>query len=241
MDDDGIIKENDSTTMVVLETTTITEEEPEVSKPAAPAAAAPAPTQPKRLSTLYLPTKSSLTKQRHTDGDDLKSTLSGSQKFKSTTSSSASSSSSSAHRAATAAAPRTPRGLGKSHKQQQQQLHGGIKRGLTLTVPVTPKFLTDARMRMAHKERPLTTEERELQAVDEARKAEQQRMLKIKRVFHRVQVRVRSPRMCEACLAATYATHRVKPCVAPKSRSRSKAGAPGRTPWSSPRRSSPCP
>ena len=141
--------------------------------------------QPKRQSTLYMPTKSSLTKQRHgaSVDVDLKWTLSGSQKLKSTASSSV-------------GVPRTPRGLSKSQKLQQA---GATMRGLT--VPVTPKFLTDARMRMAHKERPLTTEERELQAVDEARKAEQQRMLKIKRVFHRVQVRLPLLKRSPGCLS----------------------------------------
>jgi hypothetical protein len=56
------------------------------------------------------------------------------------------------------------------------------------TIPLTPKFKSDERLRMHIKSAILSTEDREMIAIEEARKAEVQRIAKAKKVFERVKI-----------------------------------------------------
>jgi hypothetical protein len=56
------------------------------------------------------------------------------------------------------------------------------------TIPLTPKFKSDERLRMHVKSAILSTEEREIIAIEEARKVEEQRVAKAKKVFQWVKV-----------------------------------------------------
>lgn len=141
----------------------------------------------KRMSNLYAPTKSTTEKQRGKTDGDLRSTFggsgfSGSQTLKSTMSQTSRSTGSHSH----STQPRTQGmcqkasvGVRKTFLQPAKDVF--VKRGPT--VPVTPNFRSDARSRMHYKERPLSTEDREMLAVEVGRKAEEQRMKKTKKVF----------------------------------------------------------
>ena len=165
----------------------------------------------KRLSSLYLPTKSTLARVRDAETNESSSTtmrpsqmFSGSQSLKSAMSSTsrsmasvASSTASMNHhmRSASYKSPQT-RGMckvGSKHNnnnnnnnnkgfKKPSQPHAAIAVRRGPTIPVTPHFRSDARSKMHYKERPLTTEERELAAIEIARKMEELRMKKTKKV-----------------------------------------------------------
>ena len=158
----------------------------------------------KRLSSLYLPTKSTLARARDAEANESSTVrpsntnanpFSGSQSLKSAMSNTGRSVASAASstvastsrmnyaRSASYRSPQTqgmckgPRHNNNGSKKPPQQ---HVRRGPT--IPVTPHFRSDARSKMHYKERPLTTEEREIAAIEIARKMEELRMKKTKKV-----------------------------------------------------------
>ena len=170
----------------------------------------------KRLSSLYLPTKSTLARVRDAEAHEAPTArptnphtnpFSGSQSLKSAMSNTGRSVASVASSASMgggqhsnyarsgsgSASYKSPqaRGMckGAKHnnninkgfkKPSQPQATVAVRRGPT--IPVTPHFRSDARSKMHYKERPLTTEEREMAAIEIARKMEELRMKKTKKV-----------------------------------------------------------
>ena len=162
----------------------------------------------KRLSSLYLPTKSTLARVAHetsstttmrpntantnpfSGSQSLKSAMSNTGRSVASVASSASMGHTNNHiRSAGYKSPQA-RGMCKNtntkhhnkgfKKPTQPHAAVAVRRGPT--IPVTPHFRSDARSKMHYKERPLTTEEREIAAIEIARKMEELRMKKTKKV-----------------------------------------------------------
>ena len=163
----------------------------------------------KRLSSLYLPTKSTLARVAHetsttntmrpnttntnpfSGSQSLKSAMSNTGRSVASVASSVSMGHTNNHiRSAGYKSPQA-RGMCKNTNTKHHnkafkkpaQPHAvavAVRRGPT--IPVTPHFRSDARSKMHYKERPLTTEEREIAAIEIARKMEELRMKKTKKV-----------------------------------------------------------